>query len=77
VTALLAMMLGLAAIGYAAWPWLVRGGAVPPLDEAVPAFDPALETQLAALRAWSVAAGELAGTAANADPSTTRRKASE
>lgn len=75
MTALLAIALGLAAVVYTAWPGLVRGGPALPLKEAAD-FDPPLESQLALLRAWSVAAGELPA-AATDEPASVDRTSSE
>jgi hypothetical protein len=58
VTALLAMIMGLLAVGYAVWP-LLRGRPAPPLGEAPHRGRDAAEEEVAALLAWSAAAGEM------------------
>jgi hypothetical protein len=58
VTALLAMIVGILAVGYAIWPLARRRGAPPPAEE--PGLrDEERQAQAAALLAWSTAAGEM------------------
>jgi hypothetical protein len=57
VIALLVMIVGILAVGYAAWP-LLRGREAPPLSEEPDRGQS--EAEIAALLAWSTAAGEIA-----------------
>ena len=56
MTALLAMIVGILAVGYAVWP-LARGRTAPPLTDAPDHADQEAEAE--ALLAWSAAAGEI------------------
>ncbi len=58
MTALLAMIIGVLAVGYAIWP-LARGREGSPLTEGPADCDGESEAQAAALVAWSSAAGEI------------------
>ncbi len=67
MTALLAMIVGISAVGYAVWP-LIRGAAVPPLTDRPHPGREEVEGESAALLAWSTAAGEMPDTAKVAAP---------
>lgn len=53
----MALVLGLAAVGYAAWPWLKRRTWAPPAVD--PEARRETEAYVNALRDWSIAAGEI------------------
>lgn len=67
MTALLAMFIGILAVGYAIWP-LARGREGPPPTEGPADRDGESEAQVAALLAWSSAAGEMRWEAESAGP---------
>jgi hypothetical protein len=67
MTALLAMIIGILAVGYAIWPLARRRGA-PPLGEELGLRDEERQAQAAALLAWSSAAGEMRWEAESAGP---------
>ncbi|MGD2216735.1 MAG: hypothetical protein PVJ64_08260 [Gemmatimonadales bacterium] len=58
MTALLAMIVGVLAVGYATWP-LVRGREAPPPTEERDYRHEEAEAESAHLLAWSTASGEL------------------
>lgn len=58
MTALLAVLVAILAVGYAAWP-LLRGREAPPLGDGPDSGQVEAEAEFAALLAWSTAAGEL------------------
>ncbi len=57
MTALLAMIVGILAVGYAAWP-LGRGAATSPLTDGPHPGGAEVESEAEALLAWARAAGE-------------------
>ena len=67
MSAVVALLLGVLAAGYAVWPWLkgVRGDSM--LDESPVDISASVESDAAAFRDWSVRAGEL-----SAEPNTLR-----
>ena len=67
MSALLATLVGILAVGYAAWP-LIRGRETPPLTEEPGHRDEEAEAETASLLAWSAAAGEIRCEAEPAGP---------
>ncbi|NIN72964.1 MAG: hypothetical protein GTO46_13765 [Gemmatimonadetes bacterium] len=67
MTALLAMIVGILAVGYAAWP-LVRGREALPPTEGREHGRQEAEEETAALLAWSTAAGETGRAVRGLDP---------
>ncbi|KPK56506.1 MAG: hypothetical protein AMS21_12705 [Gemmatimonas sp. SG8_38_2] len=59
MSAVIALLLGVLAAGYAVWPWLkgARGDSL--LDEGSKDMNANVENDAAAFRDWSVKAGEL------------------
>jgi hypothetical protein len=68
MTALLAMIVGILAVGYAVWP-LLRGRELPSLaEEPDHGHEEEAEAESAVLLAWSTAAGEIQGEAEPGGP---------
>lgn len=59
MSGLIALVLGLAAVAYAAWPWLKRRSSVPLRFRPEVRRAEELEDYVNALRDWSIAAGEV------------------